>query len=206
MSDHIQQQIHQNNSRFSLTNLEAGGSDGPFQALRTNGQSRLLYSEVFFTIAEGENSLINTGCGIHYHWSTSTEATGRNPTHWRRHNGVQETWGTMVVHAFSPSAQEREAGRSLGLRLAWSREPVPGQPGLPRNPVLENKSKNKTKGRCWERQGDFCWQVCPVPYCGEGGSTLDKSPRSVGQKAPLANALLSFTQLTTSTKGSSVAL
>ena len=47
----------------------------------------------------------------------------------------------MVGHTFNPSSREVELGGSLSLRLVWSTERVPGQPGLHRNPALENLNK-----------------------------------------------------------------
>jgi hypothetical protein len=49
----------------------------------------------------------------------------------------------VVAHAFNPTTQEAEAGRSLSLRTAWSTEGIPGQPGIHRK-VLSLKKK---KGR-----------------------------------------------------------
>jgi len=48
--------------------------------------------------------------------------------------------GNVGAH-FYPSTQEAEAGRSLGLRLAWSVEGVPGQLELHRTPVLKTTKK-----------------------------------------------------------------
>jgi hypothetical protein len=48
-----------------------------------------------------------------------------------------------VAHAFDPSSQEAEAGRSLSLRPDWRAEEVPGQPGLHRE-TLSQKPKIKT--------------------------------------------------------------
>jgi hypothetical protein len=50
----------------------------------------------------------------------------------------------MVVHAFSLSICEAEAGRSLSSRPAWSTERVPAQPGLYRGSLSQtNKQTNK---------------------------------------------------------------
>ena len=46
-----------------------------------------------------------------------------------------------MVHAFNPSFWEAEAGRSLSLRLAWSIEQAPGQPGLHRETLSLKKTK-----------------------------------------------------------------
>ena len=54
----------------------------------------------------------------------------------------------MVRYFFNPSTweAEAEAGRSLSLRPIWFTERVPGQPGLPREVLPQNKTKqNKTK-------------------------------------------------------------
>jgi hypothetical protein len=48
----------------------------------------------------------------------------------------------VVAHAFNPSTQEAEAGRSMSLRPAWSTELVPGQPGLHRE-TLSKTAKRK---------------------------------------------------------------
>jgi hypothetical protein len=49
----------------------------------------------------------------------------------------------MVVHAFNPSTQEAEAGGFLSSRAAWSTKWVPGQPGLYRAILSQNKQTNK---------------------------------------------------------------
>jgi hypothetical protein len=49
----------------------------------------------------------------------------------------------VVAHTFSHSTQEAEADGFLSLRLAWSTEWVPGQPGLHRE-TLSQKNKTKT--------------------------------------------------------------
>ena len=46
-------------------------------------------------------------------------------------------------NAFNPSTQEAETGRSLSLRLAWSTEQVPGEPGIHRENVSQNKQTSK---------------------------------------------------------------
>ena len=51
----------------------------------------------------------------------------------------------MTVYTFSPSTQETEAGRSLCLRPAWSTKNVPGQPGLHRETLSQNKTKQNNK-------------------------------------------------------------
>ena len=51
----------------------------------------------------------------------------------------------VVAHTFHPSTQEAEAGRSLSLKKAQSTEEVLGQPGLHRETLFQNKTKqNKT--------------------------------------------------------------
>jgi hypothetical protein len=47
----------------------------------------------------------------------------------------------MVVHAFNPSTWEAEAGRFLSLRLAWSSERSPGQPGLHRETLSQKTNR-----------------------------------------------------------------
>jgi hypothetical protein len=51
------------------------------------------------------------------------------------------------MHAFSPSAQEAEAGEPLDLRTAWSTDQVPGQPELQRE-TLSQKPNKQTKYQC----------------------------------------------------------
>lgn len=53
----------------------------------------------------------------------------------------------MVALAFNPSTQKAEVGRSLSPRTAWSTEQVPRQPGLQRNPILENQKIKKNSFR-----------------------------------------------------------
>jgi hypothetical protein len=50
----------------------------------------------------------------------------------------------MVVHAFNPSTWEAETGEFLSSRPAWSTEWVPGQPGLHRETLSQEKKKKKT--------------------------------------------------------------
>jgi hypothetical protein len=52
-----------------------------------------------------------------------------------------------VVYVFDPSTQEVRAGGSVRLRLAWSTEKVPEQPGLHRE-TLSRKTKTKKKSIC----------------------------------------------------------
>jgi hypothetical protein len=42
---------------------------------------------------------------------------------------------------------EAEAGKFLSLRPAWSTEQVPGQPGLHREILSQNKETNKKEGK-----------------------------------------------------------
>jgi hypothetical protein len=51
----------------------------------------------------------------------------------------------VVAHAFNPSTWKAEAGGFLSLRPAWSTEWVPGQPGLHRETLSQNKQTNKQK-------------------------------------------------------------
>jgi hypothetical protein len=46
-----------------------------------------------------------------------------------------------VAHTFNPSPQEAEAGRSLSLRLAWSIDRIPGQPGLHRETLPQKRKR-----------------------------------------------------------------
>jgi hypothetical protein len=56
----------------------------------------------------------------------------------------------MVTYTFNPSTG-RQRQTDLGLRLAWSTERVPGQPGLHKETLSQkpktkpNQTKNKTK-------------------------------------------------------------
>jgi hypothetical protein len=50
----------------------------------------------------------------------------------------------VVAHAFNPSTWEAAAGGFLSLRLAWSTELVPGQPGLHRRETPSQKTKTTT--------------------------------------------------------------
>ena len=56
----------------------------------------------------------------------------------------------MAAHAFNPSTQEAEAGRSLSsLKPRWSTQQVSGQPGLHRETLSQKqKEQNKCK-RAW---------------------------------------------------------
>ena len=51
----------------------------------------------------------------------------------------------VIAHAFNSSAQEAEAGGSLRSRPAWSTEQVPVQPGLCRETLTQNKTKQTNK-------------------------------------------------------------
>jgi hypothetical protein len=49
-----------------------------------------------------------------------------------------------MVHTFNPCTQESETGRSLSLRLAWSTEQIPGEPGLHKEKTcLEETNKQR---------------------------------------------------------------
>lgn len=45
----------------------------------------------------------------------------------------------VMAHSFNLSTWEAMAGGSLGLRLAWSSELVPGQTATQRNPVSQKQ-------------------------------------------------------------------
>ena len=48
-----------------------------------------------------------------------------------------------MVHAFTISTQEAEAGESLSLRIAWSIDGVPGQSKLHNETLFQNKPNDK---------------------------------------------------------------
>jgi hypothetical protein len=50
-----------------------------------------------------------------------------------------------VAHAFNPSTWEAETGGFLSSRPAWSKERVPGQPGLNRETLSQRKKKKRKK-------------------------------------------------------------
>jgi hypothetical protein len=53
----------------------------------------------------------------------------------------------VVAQAFNPSTREAETVGFLSLRPAWSTERIPGQPGLHRETLSQNKTNkiaNKT--------------------------------------------------------------
>jgi hypothetical protein len=54
------------------------------------------------------------------------------------------TPGAVVGHAFNPNTWEAEAGGFLSSRPAWSTEWVPGQPGLHRKTLSQNKTIQTT--------------------------------------------------------------
>jgi hypothetical protein len=82
----------------------------------------------------------------------------------------------VVAHAFNPSTREAEAGGFLSSRPAWSTKWVPGQPGLHRETLSQNKTKqNKTNKQTKNLQHIFVnWLINqslfvvlginPVPY------------------------------------------
>ena len=51
----------------------------------------------------------------------------------------------VVAYSFNPSTWEAEAGRFLSSQPAWSRQLVPGQPGLHRETLCQKKKKKKKK-------------------------------------------------------------
>jgi hypothetical protein len=54
----------------------------------------------------------------------------------------------MVMHAFNHCSRDEEGGRSLSSRVAWSIEPVPGQPGLHRETLSLETTVNNNKELC----------------------------------------------------------
>lgn len=57
----------------------------------------------------------------------------------------------MVVHAINAHSKEIEAGKSLILRLAWSRERIPGQPGLHEETLSQETNERKKCHRTKQR-------------------------------------------------------
>jgi hypothetical protein len=53
----------------------------------------------------------------------------------------QKSGQAMLVHAFNPSTWEAETDGSLSSRPVWSSEQVPGQPGLHRETLTQEKRK-----------------------------------------------------------------
>ena len=57
-----------------------------------------------------------------------------------------------MAHTFKTSTWEAEAGKFLSSKPAWSRQRVPGQPGLHRETLSQKKEeKNKEQARDTER-------------------------------------------------------
>jgi hypothetical protein len=50
-----------------------------------------------------------------------------------------------VAHASNPRSWEAEAGEFLSSKPTWSTEQVPGQPGLHRETLSQNKTKQTSK-------------------------------------------------------------
>jgi hypothetical protein len=63
------------------------------------------------------------------------------------------------VHAFNPSTWEAEAGRSLGLRPAWTTEWVPEQPGLHKEILSCKTNKQNQKKPSLERINSLDYRV-----------------------------------------------
>jgi hypothetical protein len=55
----------------------------------------------------------------------------------------------MVANAFNPSIWEAETGGFLSSRPAWSTEWVPGQPGLYRETLSQNKKQTSKQTKKW---------------------------------------------------------
>jgi hypothetical protein len=53
----------------------------------------------------------------------------------------------VLVHAYNPSIQEAEAGKSLSSRPAWSTERVPGQQRYKEKPGCEKEKKKSQKSK-----------------------------------------------------------
>jgi hypothetical protein len=76
----------------------------------------------------------------------------------------QSGWA-VVAHSFNPSTLEAETGRFLSSRSAWSTEWVPRQPGLQRNPVLENKKQNQQTNKNKKQPPPSKSMFCLVLFC-----------------------------------------
>jgi hypothetical protein len=79
----------------------------------------------------------------------------------------------MVAHAFNPSTQEAEAGRSLSSRPAWSTEWVPGQPGLHRETLSRKTKQNKTKQKQTKQNKKVLWDH--LKLCSQWNGSTSKS-------------------------------
>jgi hypothetical protein len=89
------------------------------------------------------------------HWTCRTRGkscAGRvSPTRKNKDLKKPNNCQTVVAHAFNPSTWEAEAGGFLSSRLAWSTEWVPGQPGLHRETLSQNKQTNKQTPNNWTK-------------------------------------------------------
>jgi hypothetical protein len=98
----------------------------------------------------------------------------------------------VVAHTFNPSTWEAEAGGFLSSRPAWSTKRVPGQPGLHRETLSQNKNKNKNKNKQTNKQRNqrkrgknvaselYSGSVCLSEVEGEGPASQESSQASAG--------------------------
>jgi hypothetical protein len=80
-----------------------------------------------------------------------------HPSHIYRIKKKTFSW-VVVAHTLNPSTQvaeaEAEEGRSPSFRPAWSTERIPGQPGLHRETLSQNKQARRKEMREREREGE----------------------------------------------------
>jgi hypothetical protein len=73
----------------------------------------------------------------------------------------------LAVHTFNPSTWEAEEGRSQSSRPAWSTEQVPGQPGLNREALSQERKKEiqqqpTIRTQVTVKVGDFDTSLLPT--------------------------------------------
>jgi hypothetical protein len=85
----------------------------------------------------------------------------------------------VVAHTFNPSTQEAEAAGSLSSKPTWSTEQVPGQPGLHRETLPQNREKARSAKHllhtCQDLNSDLQntskepgrWHVLAISSCRE---------------------------------------
>jgi hypothetical protein len=81
----------------------------------------------------------------------------------------------MVAHTLNPSILEAEAGRFLSSRPAWSTKWIPGQPGLYRETLSQNKTrqdKNNNNNKTNIRPGMVARAINPSTWEAEADGFL----------------------------------